>query len=149
MNLIQNSPAPVFTGEFPHRVEGKNRLTIPADWRFGEDVELFLTPSKKKKCIAVFTRAEVERLKAVATESKTPIERANFLDKFGRQMRRVVMDKGGRISLPDELRTAFQIDKDVVFSGAVDTFNIWNPADFAAEKTSDDGGDDVMAQLGI
>jgi DNA-binding transcriptional regulator/RsmH inhibitor MraZ len=64
-------------------------------------------------------------------------------------MRRVVMDKGGRISLPEELRTAFKIDKDVMFSGAVDTFNIWNPADFAAEKTSDDGGDDMFAQLGI
>lgn len=149
VNLIQNSPAPVFTGEFPHRVEGKNRLTIPADWRFGEEVELFLTPRSKKRCIAVFTRAEVERLKEVATESMTPVERANFLDQFGRKMRRVVMDKGGRISLPEDLRVAFKIEKDVMFSGAVDTFNIWNPADFADENASAGTGGDVMAQLGI
>jgi Uncharacterized protein conserved in bacteria len=149
VNLIQNSSAPVFTGEFPHRVEGKNRLTIPADWRFGEEVELFLTPRSNKRCIGVFTRAEVERLKGVATANMTPAERADFLDKFGRKMRRVVMDKGGRISLPEELRTAFKIDKDVMFSGAVDTFNIWNPADFQAETASAGGDADVMAQLGI
>jgi MraZ protein len=149
VNLIQNSPAPVFTGEFPHKVEGKNRLTIPADWRFGEEVELFLTPRTNKKCIGVFTRAEVDRLRTVATEKMSPADRANFLDKFGRKMRRVVMDKAGRISLPEDLRTAFHIEKDVMFSGAVDTFNIWNPADFKSEMARNGGDDDVMAQLGI
>lgn len=149
VNLIQNSPAPVFTGEFCHRIEGRNRLTIPADWRFGEEVELFLTPRTQKRCIGVFTRAEVERLKAVATEKMTPEKRAAFLDQFGRKMRRVLMDKGGRITLPDDLRTAFKIDKDVVLSGAVDTFNLWNAADFEAAKAVESPDDDVMAQLGI
>jgi MraZ protein len=149
VNHIQNSPAPVFTGEFPHKVEGKNRLTVPADWRFGEEVELYLTPRSNKRCIAVLTREEVARLREVATVDKNPIERADILDRFGRRMRRVIMDKAGRISLPEDLRKAFNIDKEVVFSGAVDTFNIWNPADFESTKLDDNGDDGLMAQLGL
>ena len=149
VNLIQNSHVPVFTGEFCHKIEGKNRLTIPADWRFGEEAELFMTPRTHKRCIGVFSRAEVDRLKAVATEQMTPDKRADFLDKFGRKMRRVLVDKAGRVSLPEDLRNAFKIDKDVVLAGAVDTFNIWNPADFDAERQRESQDDDVMAQLGI
>ncbi len=154
VNVHQTSPAPYFTGKFPHKVEGKNRVTIPADWRFGEEVELYMFSRTNKRCIGVFTRAELERVQEVATADLTAVERANFLDEFGSKLTRVLMDKGGRISLPPDLQAEHGIGKEVVFVGSVKTFNIWNPAHYesanAASASANGGtGNNVMAQLGL
>lgn len=152
VNVHLNSPAPYFTGKFPHKVEGKNRVTIPADWRFGEEVELFMFSRTNKRCIGVFTRAELERVQEVATKDYTAAERADFLDEFGSKLSRVVMDKGGRISLPTDLQKEHEIVKEVVFVGSVKTFNIWSPANYeqaGAAKATSGAGNNVMAQLGL
>ncbi len=133
----QNSDAPAFTGEFRHRIEGKNRITIPAAWRFGEEVDLFMIRKTLEKCIAVMPRAEVERIKA-NTDGMSAEERSHFLHFFGRNLRQVTLDKGGRISIPDEFCKRFGIEGEVMLSGSVETFNIWNVADFEAAHPDDD-----------
>lgn len=132
-----NSEAPEFTGEFRHRIEGKNRITIPAAWRFEEAVDLFMIRKTLAKCISVMTRAEVKRIKATA-DGKTPADRSRFLHAFGRNLRQVTLDKGGRISIPDDLCKGLGIEGEVMLSGSVETFNIWNVADFEAAHQDDD-----------
>ena len=134
---IQNSSAPVFSGEFRHKIEGKNRITIPSAWRFGEEVDLFMIRRTLEKCIAVMPRAEVERIKA-NTVGMSAAERAHFLHFFGRNLRQVTLDKGGRISIPDEFCKRLGIEGEVMLSGSVETFNIWNVEDFEAAHPEDD-----------
>ena len=134
----QNSDAPAFTGEFRHRIEGKNRITIPAAWRFGEEVDLFMIRRTLEKCIAVMPRAEVERIKAEASGETSAEERAHFLHFFGRNLRQVTLDKGGRISIPDDFCKRLGIEGEVMLSGSVETFNIWNVEDFEAAHPEDD-----------
>ena len=131
------SDAPEFTGEFRHRIEGKNRITIPAAWRFEEEVDLFMIRRTLEKCIAVMTRAEVRRIKA-KTEGMSPAERTHFLHFFGRNLRQVTLDKGGRISIPDDFCKRLGIEGEVMLSGSVETFNIWNVADFEAAHPEDE-----------
>ena len=133
----QNSDAPAFTGEFRHRIEGKNRITIPSAWRFGEEVELFMIRKTLAKCISVMTRAEVDRIKAKA-DDMPPEDRSHFLQLFGRSLRQVTLDKAGRVSIPDDLCKGLKIEGEVFLSGSVDTFNIWNVADFEAAHPEDD-----------
>ena len=133
----QHSDAPAFTGEFRHRIEGKNRITIPSAWRFAEEVELFMIRRTLEKCIAVMPRAEVERIKA-NTSGMSAEERAHFLHFFGRNLRQVTLDKGGRISIPDEFCKRLGIEGEVMLSGSVETFNIWNVEDFEAAHPEDD-----------
>ena len=133
----QNSDAPAFTGEFRHRIEGKNRITIPSAWRFGEEVELFMIRKTLAKCISVMTRAEVERIKAKA-DDMAPEDRSHFLQLFGRSLRQVTLDKAGRVSIPDDLCKGLKIEGEVFLSGSVDTFNIWNVADFEATHPEED-----------
>lgn len=135
---IQNSDAPAFTGEFRHRIEGKNRITIPAAWRFGQEVDLFMIRKTLEKCIAVMSRGEVERIKEKATIEMSPEDRSRFMQTFGRNLRQVTLDKAGRVSIPDDLCKRLGIEGEVVLSGSVDTFNIWNVADFEAANPEDD-----------
>ena len=136
-NTNQNSDAPAFTGVFCHRIEGKNRITIPAAWRFGEEVDLFMIRRSIEKCISVMSRLEVEEYKKKA-DALSPEERADFLHFFGRNLRQVTLDKAGRISIPDELCKRLGIEGEVMLSGSVDTFNIWNVTDFEAAYPEDD-----------
>ena len=146
---IQNSAAPAFTGEFRHRIEGKNRITIPAAWRFEEEVDLFMIRKTLEKCIAVMPRAEVERIKTNAAGMSAE-ERSHFLHFFGRNLRQVTLDKGGRISIPDEFCKRLGIEGEVMLSGSVETFNIWSVADFeAAHPEDDDRRARVLGRHGI
>jgi MraZ protein len=149
VNLNANLDSPAFTGEFRHKVEGKGRVTIPAKWRFEEEVEMFMIPKTAKRCITVLPRSEVERMKT-ELRAMPPEERADLLDIFGRNLRQVTLDKGGRITIPEDLCTAFKISGEVWLSGSVDTFNIWNGADFEANKAEEEARKaSVMRRLGL
>jgi len=147
----QLSAAPVFTGEFRHKIEGKNRITIPSAWRFEQEVDLFMIRKTQAKCISVMPLCEVERIKSVAN-AKSPKERSAFLDFFGGNLRRVTLDKAGRISIPDDLCKRMNISGEVMLSGSVETFNVWNVTDF--ESANPEAEDEVrrtnvLGELGI
>jgi len=48
----------------------------------------------------------------------------------------VTLDKGGRISIPEEFLRELTIAGEVMLSGSVKTFTIWNVADFETNKAS-------------
>jgi len=148
---LQNSSAPRFTGEFCHKVEGRNRITIPSDWRFGEEIDLFMIAKSLKKCISVMTQAEVDRLMAQA-ENLDPADRSDFRDMLGSSLRRVTLDKAGRISIPDEFFDQLGLPKakEVWFTGSIDTFNIWSVTDFEEFKAQDKvRREELKRKLGI
>ena len=134
----QNSAAPKFTGEFCHKVEGKNRITIPSGWRFDEEVPMYLIPKADKLCISVMTKAEMERLETKADELE-PMERSDFLEMLGGCVREVTLDKGGRISLPEEFfpRLGLPDAREVWLAGATTTFNIWSVQEFEAKRAGE------------
>jgi len=147
----QNSAAPRFTGEFCHKVEGRNRITIPSDWRFEEEIELFMISKSLKTCIAVMMKPELDRLVEKAAEF-SPEDRSDFLDVLGSSLKRVMMDKGGRISIPDDFHTqlGFPKYKEVWLTGSMNTFNIWGVADFESFKTQDKlRKEELKRKLGI
>ena len=132
----QNSAAPKFRGAFCHKIEGKNRVTIPAGWRPGEEVKLFMIQKSNKPCVSVMTQAEMDRLERKADEL-SPMERSDFLEMLGGDVREVTMDKGGRISLPENFFPLLGLPdaREVWLAGAMDTFNIWSLKNFV-EKTA-------------
>ena len=149
VNLNQNAESPTFTGEFRHKVEGKGRVTIPSKWRFEDEVEMFMIAKTAKRCVTVLTRAEVERMKA-ELRAMPADERADLLDIFGRNLRQVTLDKGGRITIPEDFCTQFKISGEVWLSGSVDTFSIWNVADFETNKAAEEARKSaLMKKLGL
>ena len=126
---IPNSSAPVYMGEFVHAIDGKNRITIPSQWRGKDEAELFLIPSTSSKCLKVMPRLELDRVRAHAS-SLAGAQRTVFQRFLGSQSRQVALDKNGRLSLPEEFCQQYKLSGDVMLSGAVETFEIWNTGEW-------------------
>ncbi len=90
-----------------------------------------------KPCVAVMTQAEMDRLEQQA-DGLAPMARSEFLEMLGGSVREVTMDKGGRISLPDDFFPLLGLPeaREVWLAGATDTFNVWSLRNFEADKGS-------------
>jgi len=145
----QNNPPPIFMGEFCHAIDGKNRITIPAAWRFEEETELFVIPNSGMPCLTVMSRMELNRVRAKAETLAGP-QRIALLRRIGALGRQVTLDKAGRFSLPDDFCKQLKLSGEVKLSGAIETFEIWNTdawnASHAATKAVADA---VLPDFGL
>lgn len=135
-NMAMSNPssaAPVFMGEFRHAIDGKNRLTIPSEWRFEDEAELFLLPESTGACLKVMPRQEVERIRAQASQLPGP-QRAALNRVLGSGTRQVRLDKNGRLVLPPELCERLRLSGQVTLVGAIETFELWNTRAWEAAK---------------
>ena len=151
----------MFRGTFEQRIDEKGRVNVPVKFRDvirgGEDDRLFITNFGvgKVRCLevspyAVWLRLE-ERLRGQPTLSTDAI---HFYHNFyipGAQECQI--DKQGRILVPPRLREFASLMKDVVFTGALDKFRIW---DREAWQPVFDAGEQILvnnpsviAELGV
>jgi MraZ protein len=141
----------MFVGEFRHAIDGKNRITIPSEWRPKDEaeVELFLIPSSTAKCLTVLPRAAVDEIRAKA--ARLPgAQKTAALRRIGSQSRQVTLDKHGRLSLPEEFCQQLKLSGNVTLSGVVETFEIWNTAQWtAAQEAQKAAADPLLADLGL
>jgi MraZ protein len=146
---VQNSAAPAYMGEFCHAIDGKNRITIPSEWRSGEEGELYLMPGATNACLSIIPRAVLDNIRAKASARPGP-ERILALRRIGSQSRQVAIDKHGRLSLPEEFCQQLKLSGNVTLVGVVESFEIWNTDEWkaaqAAQKTASDA---ILADLGL
>jgi MraZ protein len=120
---------PIFTGEFRHAMDAKNRVTIPSRWRRGEVDEFFAIPNPEGGFLMVMPPWEFKRLaeKVEHDESLSPAERRKFIRQFSSRAQHVTSDKQGRIVLPDEQCKLLNLRSEVVLVGNYSRFEIWSP----------------------
>lgn len=115
----------MFTGEYEHSIDTKGRIIVPAKYR--EDLgEEFTVTLGLDGCLFVYPKQEwegfVEKLKNLPG------------NKEGRQLQRYFlagaasceMDKQGRILIPQKLRDAAGLTRDIVFVGVITKLEIWS-----------------------
>jgi MraZ protein len=147
----QNSETPMFMGEFCHAIDGKNRITIPSEWRPSDqsEVELFLIPSTTANCLTVMPRAALDAIRKKAAELPGA-QRTAAYRRLGSQGRQVTLDKHGRLSLPEEFCKQLKLSGNVTLSGVVETFEIWNTAEWNdAQAIQKAVADPILADLGL
>lgn len=148
MSTTQN-PAPIFSGEFCHTLDPKNRVTIPSKWRAGEADEFYVRADSSGLFLRVMPpdqfRAVGEKLNG--NPAISPKERAEFLRRFYSGSQQVVADKQGRVLVPEELGRPVGLSGEVVLVGAFETFEIWNPETWEATKRSSEASYERVAEL--
>ena len=119
----------MFLGRYHHTVDDKGRLTVPARYR---DLLVadgaYLTQGFDQN-LNVYPFPIFERI-------STRINRQSMTDPSSRVLRRlmfsnaelVVMDKAGRILVPQFLREEINLDSEAIIVGMGDYFEIWTPA---------------------
>ena len=138
---MSEKSAQFFSGEFSHKLDAKNRLTIPSDWRFeAEGGDVYLALPNPIGCITVYPPEMVQQLLVAARQSSLSApEKQRALSALGRLACKVTCDKAGRICLDSRLLKHAAIEGDATLIGEFSKFHIWNPERLEAEdaKASD------------
>jgi MraZ protein len=135
-----------FRGEFHQKVDGKGRVSIPADfrrvlesgdpaWTDGLSPEFVIVYGGPKRdyleCYTMEAAAQVDDM--IAELPRGSMERRMLERLFNGQSLRTTVDDTGRIVLPAKLRQKIDLDDMAYFIASGDTFQIWKPETFEAE----------------
>lgn len=128
------SQSPVFSGEYRHALDPKKRITIPASWRRAEGGgdEVYLMEGQSGNFLKAMPPEKFTQVAEMLSQQPgiAPRDRAIFLRHFYSKAIRGVVDKAGRLVLPEAMVRKVGLEGDVVLIGAHDTFEVWSPAEW-------------------
>ncbi len=123
-------PGGIFVGDYLHQLDGKKRLTIPAEWRelIRADDRLFVLPKMKEKCLSVYPSAEMNRRLEELRQMDIPEARKKQLARvLASRSVWIPADTQGRIRVKDELLEYAGITDTVRLVGTFHGFELWHP----------------------
>ncbi len=134
----------MFLGEFPHTIDAKNRLVIPAKFRAfissEEDRKGFFimaSPVPGEHCLRLYTmsgwNAVARKLKLEADKAKDP---AKYMRYFASRGEFSAMDKQYRLVVPQKLMDYAGLRREVLLVGTVDWIEVWNIDEYRAATES-------------
>jgi MraZ protein len=124
-----------YIGEFDHRLDARNRVTVPSSWRVpGDEGNYYFAWPHPDGYIAIFPPEMQDELREKARAQRVSNPNAMKLLRvvFGRG-NSFGCDKQGRIVLPPKLMLHAGIDKKVVLVGLGRHFEIWSDTRYAAQ----------------
>ena len=143
-----------FRGESDQKVDGKGRVSIPAEfrkvieagdpsWCEGKAPEFLIVYGDEKhksldrKFLECYTMEAVEEVDAqIDSMPRGTIERRVLEHLFYKQSQRATVDETGRIVLPAKLRNKIDLEGTAYFVAMGDTFQIWKPETYETEEGS-------------
>ena len=137
------SSVPIYYNSlYCHGVDEKRRVQIPAKWRPdkpGTELTLILWPKAKEgPCLRVLPPQEMaELMQSIDAMSNSDPNKVVLKRFIGSESVQVILDKAGRICLPEEMARAAGIRNEAVLVGLLDRFEIWNPQSYEKVKASD------------
>lgn len=129
----------LFTGRHSGKLDDKNRLTIPAAWRFEVegDAAYLATYYPASGTIMVFPPEMMQQIaEASSRVTLSDPDKQEAMLTLGENSITVSCDKSGRIVLSEMMLRQAGITKDVIFKGAFRTFQISAPEPSPADATS-------------
>lgn len=113
-------------GEYSHSLDTKGRLIMPAKLR--QDIgDKFILTKGLDGCLFAFSQTEwnnfEEKLKSLPLSDKNA---RNFVRFFLSGATECEIDKQGRFLIPNNLRTAANLEKDAIIIGVGTRIEIWN-----------------------
>ncbi len=138
-------------GEYEHSLDAKGRLILPAKLRIDMG-EKFIVTKGLDGCLFAFSQNEwlnfETKLKSLPLSDKNA---RNFVRFFLSGATECELDKQGRFLIPNNLRTAANLEKEAVIIGVGTRLEIWNKStwknmddDISADEIADN-----MTMLGI
>ena len=138
-------------GEYEHSLDAKGRLIMPSKLR--DDMgEKFVITKGLDGCLFGFSQSEWEnfetKLKALPLTNKNARDFVRF---FLSGAMECELDKQGRFLIPNNLRTAANLEKDAIIIGVGTRIEIWNKETWEKcdENISADEIAENMTMLGI
>ncbi len=131
----------LFTGQYEHTIDSKNRLAIPSDIRSKWSEKLhgtcwYATPVKPG-LIRLYTERAYEERAASTPKTFTPDDdEAELQVSFFALSERLEIDSAGRVRFPDDLLASVNLTPEVILVGAGDRLEVRDRATWAAERAA-------------
>ena len=125
-NKVVKGGRKLFLGEFTHKIDSKNRIMMPSEFRDQLNEEFFITKGPENSLI-IYTNEEFQkqsqRLDDLVNENKKnrAIKRLFFSSTV-----KTSLDKQGRVLLNKNLKDYAEIDNEVMIIGNNLTIEIWD-----------------------
>jgi MraZ protein len=124
----------MFLGQYPHNLDDKGRLMVPARYRDLLAAGAFITQGFDK-CLMVMTDAYFQQV-------YERINSMNLADATARMLRRLILanaypvelDKVGRILIPQNLRQFLGVESgELTVAGQGEYFEVWTPENWKTQ----------------
>ncbi|WP_105300790.1 MULTISPECIES: division/cell wall cluster transcriptional repressor MraZ [Anaerococcus] len=122
----------MFLGEFTHKLDSKNRIMIPSEFRDDLSENFYITKGPEKSLV-IYTEEEFvkqsERLDGLEVQNKKnrAIKRLFFSSTV-----KASLDKQGRVLLNKNLRDYSEIKEEAMIIGNNSTIELWDRANWEA-----------------
>ena len=135
----------MFTGEYEHIVDSKNRIFVPVKFREELGETFIVARDIRKSILKVCSLVEWESYLAPikAQERRIAEEALRYLHRNAAQ---VSPDSQGRILIPTSLLGYAEIEREAIFVGCSDYCEIWSAEKYKAEVSAEDP-EDIRAKL--
>ncbi len=120
---------PPFSGTYRHAMDAKHRVTIPSAWRHGEQDQFYLMPSPTNNYLYALPPSEFQKVneKLNSDPRISASDRRQFARYYFSRALHCVIDRQGRLLLPDEFCRLAGLITDVLLVGPFDRFEVWAP----------------------
>lgn len=143
----------MFIGEYQHTLDEKGRIIMPSKFREGLGQEFVMTKGLDN-CLFVYPKSEwkvlEEKLRTLPLTNK---DARAFIRFFFSGATECILDKQGRVLIPQNLREHSKLEKDAVIIGVSSRIEIWSKEEWADYNDDDslsyDNIAEKMAALGI
>ncbi len=135
----------MFTGEYEHSVDSKNRIFVPAKFREELGESFIVSRDMRGERLKVFSLDGWEKYIAPIKEQERKVSE-KALRYLHRNAIQVSPDSQGRIILTRELLAYAKIDKNAVVVGCSTYAEIWS-AEAWQEELESESTEDIRAEL--
>ena len=144
----------LFFGEHAKRIDKKGRVSVPSDFRTAlaeaQADAVIVLPEPKQPFLRGMPPAEFQDIlrQLRVAHGRFSAQRTAASRKLFSKALKLQFDGEGRIILPKHFLDYAQIDGELVFAGAGDHFQIWQPDQLAAHDRDDAAmADDTIEAL--
>ena len=109
-------------------MDGKNRITIPSDWRRKEGENFIILPEPNQQYLLVMSPEEFSETSA-RVEAETTIsarDRRIFSRQLHSRAKHGASDRQGRLVLPEDFCKELDLKGEILLVGGNGRFEIWN-----------------------
>ena len=148
----------MFRGRFEHSIDGKGRVSIPAKFRdvlkrdYGSE-QLIVTIFDS--CLVAYPLTEWQAFEEKMKDfSQLKKEAKSFLRYFYSGAMECAIDDHGRVLIPPQFREHADLNKEIVFLGVMNRFEIWNKGVWEKEferykETFDEISEGIAERMGL
>ncbi len=117
-----------FSGTSTTKLDVKNRFVLPQNMRYGlveEGRMEFVIGLGLGGCLAIYKRSDIMKIVLKFQEKLHIAKYQKFFTLFFSTLHHATCDKLGRVILPNHLKLAINIKKEVVIAGVLNKIEVW------------------------